>query len=221
MLNLRIAMRIFWILAILVITIILPMHSVRAQEDSITESEQLVIISPEPGQALQGTVLILGETGFDAPTNVRLSFSYRDDPRNTWFIIQEFQGVVRQELRYEWDTTIITDGDYTIRLFTETEPGEHVDYVEGLRVRNYTAVETSTPVPTSTPAPQDTLAPTITPTRTITAIPPTATALPPNPAQITTNDVWNSILQGALITLGLFAILGVIQVIRRRRNKNE
>ncbi|MBK5108636.1 MAG: hypothetical protein JJE12_10915 [Anaerolineales bacterium] len=214
-------MRIFWILAILVITIILPMHSVRAQEDSITESEQLVIISPDPGQALQGTVLVLGETGFDAPTNVRLSFSYRDDPRNTWFIIQEFQRVVQQELRYEWDTTTITDGDYTIRLFTETEQGEHVDYVEGLRVRNYTAVETSTPVPTSTPAPQDTLAPTITPTRTITAIPPTATALPPNPAQITTNDVWYSILQGALITLGLFAILGVIQVIRRRRNKNE
>jgi hypothetical protein len=221
MLNLKIAMRTLWSMTALVIFLVLPIYRVQAQGATITPGAMIVIISPAPGQALQGTVLILAETEFDVPTSVNLSFSYRDDPRGTWFLIQEFQDVGQQELGFEWDTTTITDGDYTIRLSADTEQGEHSAQIQGLRVRNYTAVETSTPIPTSTPAPQGTLAPTITPTRTETAIPPSATALPPNPAQITTDDIWNSIITGALIILGLFGILGVSQHIRKRSRKKE
>jgi len=221
MLNLRIAMRYSWLLSVLAISILLPISKVWAQEDTITPSTQIVFVSPEPGQALQGTVLILAETDFEVPTIVKLSFSYHDDTRETWFLIQEIQNVKQQELSFEWDTTTITDGDYTIRLSAETEQGEQIALIDGLRVRNYTAVETRTPKPTSTPAPQDTLAPTITPTRTSTAIPPTATALPPNPAQLTPNDIWSSIIKGALITLGLFGIFGVFQLFRNRRRNEE
>jgi hypothetical protein len=221
MLNLKIAMRTLWSMTAFVISILLPMYSVQAQSATITPGGMIVFISPAPGQTLQGTILILAETDFDTPTSVTLSFSYNDDPRGTWFHIQDSQDVGNQELRFEWDTTTITDGDYTIRLSAETEQGDNSAQIQGLRVRNYTAVETNTPVPTSTPAPQDTQAPTITPTSTETTIPPTTTALPPNPAQITTSDIWNSIFTGALIILGLFGILGLFQLIRKRSRKKE
>jgi hypothetical protein len=197
------------------------MYKVQAQDSDITPSATIVIISPEPGQILKGTVLIQAETYFDAPTSVKLSFSYAADPRETWFLIQEYPDIDQQELSFEWDTTTITDGDYAIRFTAGTGQGEHSTSVTGLRVRNYTAVETSTPLPTATPAPQDTLAPSITPTRTTTPIPPTATALPPNPAQITTNDIWNSIIIGTLIALGILGILGVFQLVRKHRRNRD
>ena len=197
--------------------ILLPMFNVQAQEATITPSPLVVFSSPDPGQALQGTVLIIAEINFETATLVKLSFSYRDDPRDTWFLIQELESANQQELSFEWDTTTITDGDYILRLFAATDQGEHIDFVPDLRVRNYSAVETNTPVPTSTPAPQETQAPKATSTSTITPLPPTATMLPPNPAQITSNDIGKSIIKGTLITLSLFAIFGIYQFIRNRR----
>jgi hypothetical protein len=214
MLNFKIAM---WRLTILVITILLPAMAVQAQGDTSTESGTLDIISPDSGAALQGTVLVLIETNLGDPTNVSLSFTYQADLRETWFLLQDFQEVTNQELSFEWDTTTITDGDYSIRVSAETEQGMQAAYMDGLRVRNYTVIETSTPVPTDTPAPED---PTATPTRTSTTLPPTPTPLPPNPALITSNDVWNSILVGALLALGIVAVLGVTQVTRNRRRKS-
>ena len=214
-------MRSWFFKAALVILIILPMSRGQAQEATITPGDQLVFISPNPGQALQGTVLIVAESNFDSPANIQLSFSYADDPRETWFLIQEFQEISQQELRVEWNTTTITDGNYVLRLSAQLDQGMTAVYRDGLRVRNYTVVETNTPVPTFTPAPQDTSVPTATPIKTSTAVPPTATELPPNPAQITNVDIWGSILQGALITLSLFVILGVIQFFRQRRRRKE
>jgi len=206
----------FWSMSALLISIIIPMYALHAQESTTTPDAAMLIMTPEPGQALQGTVLIVVETNFDVPTSAILSFSYQDDPRETWFLLQEFQNIGQQELSFEWDTTTITDGNYTIRLSAQTEQGQQSVYAQGVRVRNYTAAETNTPQPTSTPAPQDTLAPTMTPTRTRTAILPTSTPLPPNPAQITENDIWNSLIIGGLVALGLIGIFGVYQLLRNR-----
>lgn len=201
--------------------ILLPMFTVQAQEGSITPSPEINFIAPNPGQALQGTVLIVVETNFETTAHIELSFSYNNDPRETWFLIQEVLNADQQELSFEWDTTTITDGDYSLRLVMLTDEGEHIADVPDLRVRNYTAVETNTPVPTSTPAPLDTLAPTVTSTRTLTPVPPTATMLPPNPAKITQNDIGNSIIKGTLITLSLFVLFGVYKLIGRRRRKKD
>ncbi len=199
----------------------LPMFNVQAQGATITPSPEIVFITPDPGQALQGTVLIVVETNYATAAHIKLSFSYNNDHRDSWFLIQEVQNDNQQELSFAWDTTTITDGEYILRLNVITDNDEHIAYVPGLRVRNYSAVETNTPVPTSTPAPQDTLAPTATSTRTVTSVPPTATMLPPNPAQITPNDIGNSIIKGILISLGVLAIFGTYHFIRGRRNKKD
>ena len=198
-----------------------PVFIVHAQGATITPSPEIVFITPDPGQALQGTVLIVVETTYGTAANIKLSFSYNNDPRESWFLIQEVQNDDQQELSFAWDTTTITDGEYILRLLVTTDDGEHIAYVPDLRVRNYSAVESNTPVPTSTPAPQDTLAPTATSTRTVTPVPPTATMLPPNPAQITPSDIGNSIIKGILISLGVLAIFGTYQFIRGRRRKKD
>lgn len=205
----------------LLATLMYPWLIVNAQETTITPNTQVTILSPSSGQILQGTILILGEINIEEPLSVELSFSYTDDRRETWFIIHEVEGTIPREINFEWDTTTITDGQYTLRLLVRTDQDQIIAFVPGLRVRNYSAIETNTPVPTSTPAPADTHAPTNTATMTQTPVPFTPTPLPPNPAQINTRDIGMSIGKGGIVVISIFAILGIYQYIRNRNRRDE
>jgi hypothetical protein len=221
MLNYRIAMvRIIVGVSILLMSLF-PLLVADAQEITDSSSSQVIIISPEPGQALQGTVLIIGEVDIDDALKLELSFSYADNPRDTWFLIHEIEGTIPGEFNLEWDTNTLTDGQYTLRAVLTTGEERFTSTVPGLRVRNYSVIETSTPQPTATPAPEDTQSPTVTPTMTITPIPHTATPLPPNPAQINTRDIGFSIGKGAAAAFSLFAILGLYQYVRNRRRSSD
>ena len=205
----------------LLATLMYPWLIVNAQETTITPNTQVTILSPSSGQILQGTILILGEINIEEPLSVELSFSYTDDRRETWFIIHEVEGTIPREINFEWDTTTITDGQYTLRLLVRTDQDQIIAFVPGLRVRNYSAIETNTPVPTSTPAPADTHAPTNTATMTQTPVLFTPTPLPPNPAQINTRDIGMSIGKGGIVVISIFAILGIYQYIRNRNRRDE
>ncbi len=205
----------------LLATLMYPWLIVNAQETTITPNTQVTILSPSSGQILQGTILILGEINIEEPLSVELSFSYTDDRRETWFIIHEVEGTIPREINFEWDTTTITDGQYTLRLLVRTDQDQIIAFVPGLRVRNYSAIETNTLVPTSTPAPADTHAPTNTATMTQTPVLFTPTPLPPNPAQINTRDIGMSIGKGGIVVISIFAILGIYQYIRNRNRRDE
>ncbi len=198
-----------------------PLLTVNAQETTTTPDSQVTILSPKAGQALQGTTLIVGEINTPDALSVELGFSYSENPRETWFLIHEIEGDVPQELNLEWDTTTLTDGEYTLRLIVNTDQDQLTAFVPGLRVRNYSAIETSTPSPSSTPAPAETLSPIETPILTNTPVPITATPLPPNPAQLTQSDITTSIAKGALATLGLFGVLGIYHYVRNRSRRKD
>lgn len=192
-------------------------------ESPTPEPPQVIISSPVDGQALKGTFGITGSTAIQDFVSAELSFTYSDNPSETWFLIQASTQPVEVGVLGQWDTSVITDGVYDLRLVVERQAGDPLIFtVRKLRVRNYTPVETNTPTPvtpTSTPLPGDTPVPTVTPTPTNTPIPPTMTVLPPNPAQITTQDVGLSVGKGALFSLSLFALIGIyisIKNIRRR-----
>ena len=192
------------------------------------ETSAPTIHSPLVGQALQGIVQILGSTATEGFQSSEVSFAYFINPTDTWFLISESDVQVENGNLAEWDTTTISDGDYTLRLVVSLDDGsELVTTVEGIRVRNYSPVETDTPAAT---VPQPTLKATETSTRTptpsITPIPSstpfaaTSTAPPPNPAEVSQNDVIISFMVGVLYTFGLFALLGIlygIQALIRRR----
>jgi len=176
------------------------------------------IISPKPGQALQGNIPVVVDTTFQKFQSVELTFAYANNPTKTWFLIYQGLQPVSNGPLVAWDTSLITDGDYDLRMtITFLDGSQHAVDVRGLRVRNYSAVETDTPAPatpTSPPATAETPIPTITPTHQPSPLPPAATALPPNPAELQQQDVWLNAGKGALAIVGLFALAGLYQAAR-------
>lgn len=188
---------------------------------ALAQASGPVISSPTPGQALQGVVTITGTSDISGFTSAEISFAYVDDPTGTWFFIDQTTTAVADGTLATWDTSTLTDGDYTLRLSVTLQDGSTQTYdVPGLRVRNYTPVETATPtlaLPTETPPPGATAAPTITLTPTITPVPPTITPLAPNPVVVTPSDITFNMVRGVLIAVALFAVVGLVFAIARLR----
>ena len=169
-----------------------------------------VIVAPRPGDVLQGVVTISGSSDVNGFVSGEVSFSYADDQTGTWFLIAMNSQPVSATLA-TWDTTVITDGNYDLRLrVTLTNGGFRDAIVAGLRVRNYTPVETPTPtafVPEATPLP--TIPSTPTPF-------PTPTALSHNPATLAPADVSTSFLYGGLAAILIFLIISLYLWLRRK-----
>lgn len=185
---------------------------------SASVEPSLIIRSPGAGQAVQGSVSIEGGSSVPGFVSVELAFAYAGDPTGTWFLIAEGSQPVQDGVLAQWDTGAITDGDYDLRLRVLLQNGNHLEtLVPGLRVRNYTPVETDTPTPvtpTLTQVPGET--PVVTPTREIR---PTPTPLPPNPAEVTSGDILGSLGKGALVILGLFALMGAYGLVKGIRDR--
>ncbi len=203
----------FWKVSLLLLISMALAGPVAAQqiEPSITY--------PATGDAIQGTVTILGVSNITGFVSAELAFAYATNPTDTWFLIATSNQPVINAALGVWDTTGITDGIYNLRLRVYLSEGSFQDIlVTGLRVRNYTPIETATPVETSTPT--ATLvepAPVSTPTPTFTPFP-TPTLLPTNPATVTAGDVNNSLVYGALTAIVIFSIFGMIARFRHRKS---
>jgi hypothetical protein len=237
MLNYQVGMpRIFLLTLILILTLGMASEPVQAQQETPTGTPQTAQASPTPtpgvrlqspqgGQALQGSVPILGNTEVTGFQSASLYFGYQGDSTHTWFLIAQSDQAVKDGTLAQWDTTTITDGDYNLRLVVTLDNGSQlVDDVAGLRVRNYSVVETNTPTPvtpTATPVPGNTAVPSTTMTPSATPVAPTGTPFTPNPAQINTLDIASSMGKGALAIIGLFALMGAYQGVRSLGKKRR
>lgn len=190
----------------------------------------LQIISPKPGQALQGSIPVVVDTTVENFQTVELTFRYTNDPTETWFLI--YQGIqpVTGTMLVLWDTDAITDGDYILRMVvTFEDSNQKAITAPDLRVRNYTMVETNTPPPappTSTPAPpatptpfaRTTSAPLVTQFATEVAI--QITPIPTNPAELNRSDILTGAGKGAIAVVGFFILIGIYHRIRSKgRNR--
>lgn len=172
------------------------------------------------GQALQGSFPIEGYIPPADFAGAELSFAYQSEAPRTWFLIAELNQSPDEAVLAQWDTTTITDGIYMLRLVVNTVDGGQTSLtIDGLRVRNYSPVETITPTPltpTATPEPGDTPVPTTTSTPTITPLPLTPTPLPANPAQINQLDILANMGKGALAILAFLSVMGIYQTVKSR-----
>jgi len=204
-------------LVILVMMLVLALR-VHAQGQDDAEVE---VASPEAGEALRGLVTLMGSTVIEGALSWELTFSYASDTTGTWFLIFESAEPVQDGPLARWDTTTISDGNYNLRLTVYLEGGRRAHFVvPGLRVRNYTPIETNTPTPTitSTPfteTPRPSLTPTITQSPTGTPVPNTPTPLPTNPLELPPGAINYSLLRGAVGALGVFAVMGVYATLRK------
>jgi hypothetical protein len=173
-------------------------------------AQQVLVASPLPGDALQGQVVINGTTDLEGFQSYEVSFAYQQDATSTWFPLYNGKEAVKEGALATWDTTTISDGIYRLRVMVFLSDGRAVQtVVSGLRVRNYTAIETATP------APEGTMDGQLTP---ITGdYVPAGAALTPvadNPAQVSGTDLGGSLALGGLIALGLFILIGLYLVVR-------
>jgi hypothetical protein len=184
------------------------------------EGEELLIASPVSGQVVQGLVVVTGTISVLGFSSYELSFSYSQDETDTWFPIQTSTTPVFEGNLGTWDTTVLTDGDYNLRLRVFLLDGNIQEIsVNDVLVRNYTPVPTK--VPTETPTE---IAPLSIPTAryiatepaTATASFPTPTPLPANPVALDRGTIIAAIGRGALASI--LAILLLAFLLRMRRD---
>ena len=183
------------------------------------EGADLAIASPETGQIVQGLVIVSGTVTVLGFSSYELSFAYNDDPTGTWFTLQTSSLPVFEGDLGTWDSTTLTDGDYTLRLRVFLLDGSVQEtIVPDLRVRNYTAVPTSTLAPTATvvaqfaPPTAQLIAPM---PATVTPSHPTPTPLAPNPAGLAAPSISGALGRGAILALLLILSVGLILRLRR------
>lgn len=180
--------------------------------------DQPRLSSPQSGSAVQGSVNIIGNTTQPGFQYAEISFSYAGAQAGNWFLIQQIQQPVNNALLAVWDTTTIADGSYQLRLQVFLSGGKVEEVVaSGLRVRNYTAIETTTPtiVQASTRPAVTRPAETATPTTTLiplTATPRfTPTAFSSNPAQVQSSRLLESLGMGLGAVILIFILIALYQ----------
>jgi len=188
---------------------VLVAYPVNAQ----TPSAKPVVISPRAGEAVQGRVEINGITELEGFQRAEVEFRYTNDPRGTWFLIGETDQPVNPGKIIEWDTSLITDGNYDLRLTVFLKDGRIISTsIAGIRVRNYSSIETPTPVLSGQVNPD--------PSRQVTAAPsptprPTRPVFAPNPAVLTQVDFNSSLVRGLITTVGFFLAYGIYWIIKK------
>jgi hypothetical protein len=189
----------------------------------LQQQEQVKVSAPIAGEALQGQIAILGTTALEGFQSFEVAYTYQQDTTNTWFLLYQGKEAVEDGELAVWDTTTISDGIYRLRVMVYLSDGRAVQtVVSGLRVRNYSPIETATAAHNaqtdgaSTPTPAD-------------YVPEGAGRTPEqdltnpgylgNPAGLGVTDLSSTMALGGLIALGLFVLLGLYLVVRAVINR--
>lgn len=187
----------------------------------LIQDSPVSISAPQTGDELRGQVEIAGNMTVPNFASAELAFQYSaSDPTDSWFAIQTFPQPVPGPALAVWDTTSVTDGDYTLRLRVFLQDGTFQDVlVSDLKIRNDVPIPTEV-IPTETTLPQFSAAtplPALTkPPVTTVIVYPSSTLLPTNPASVTTSSIYSTFGKGALIVLVLFIFFSLI--LRLRKN---
>ncbi len=128
-----------------------------------------IITEPANNAVLQGTVQIIGSA--DHPTFQFYIVEFHPEPvtNDRWQIIGDIHDTPAVDTVLEtWNTALVPDGSYTLRLRTVRLDGNYTEFFA-----QQVVVSNAQPLPTDTPTPEPTSA--TSPTSTPTDVPPTAT----------------------------------------------
>jgi len=186
------------------------------------------ITSPRDRAAVRGQVPIEGSATHDQFQKYELHYGPEPNPGGEWTPVggSPFGVPVIQGRLGLWDTTLIPDGLYSLRLRVVRLDGNYDEYyVRGIQASNTFPTDTPTPETAVTPTPArptDTPAPTLT---VVIAVPtvvsptprPTSTPLPtalptdtPEPSDMPFQSISGAACWGAGATLAVFAGIGLL-----------
>jgi len=206
------------------LSIVLGVTSVGAvaRAGRFLQSESAVIRSPAGDAVVRGTVPIVG-TAVD-PGFWKYEVYYAPQGTQQWVLIGPIhENQVMDGLLATWETTIVADGGYDLRLRVVNQTGNYKEaFVRGIVVAN--AMPTDTPEPTVTATPTATITPAATPTFIIPTSPlaqPTATPTLARPTRSALPDAldvgsWRqSLCLGAELMVLVILAIGVVFLVRR------
>jgi hypothetical protein len=180
------------------------------------QESSIAITSPGSGETLRGQINIAGNMNVTNFASAELAFAYESDQTSTWFTIQTFSTPIVDPSLFTWDTTTLTDDDYTLRLRVYLQDGSFQEsVVKGLKIRNDIPLPTDTPTLQADPV---SVSPLLTSTpvpATVISLFPTPTTMPTNPASLTTPTIYSTFGRGALFALVLFFVIGLFLRLRR------
>jgi len=184
----------------------------------------VALTAPQNGETLRGQVQIQGRMDTPNFASAELAFTFASNASasgGNWFIIQTIPQPTADSALTVWDTTSITDGDYTLRLRVFLQDGTFQDaLVSDLKIRNDEPLPTATVPPTLQDFDFQPLNETPGAPAQSTATPaisyPTSTPLPANPASLTTASILTIFWQSALFILVVFLFFSLI--LRLRKN---
>ncbi len=188
------------------------------------EGVRAVITSPTDNAVVRGVVNIYGSATH--PDFLFYKVEYGREPKpEQWILIGSLhEEQVLDGLLETWDTTIVPDGSYSLRLSVVRRDYNYIEYfVRGISVANLKPTETPTPTITPTPPAIPTPLP---PTPTVfIEQPPTPTPRPsPTPTRIGGEERESPLpfrsfglafCYGGGAAVGLFALLGTLNIVRR------
>jgi hypothetical protein len=209
------------------------------------------ITSPTEGQALSGLVTISGSANHPEFARYELAYGPDPNPNDAWQPFAEGNQVVDNGTLGTWNTSVIADGQYALRLRVIRADSNYSEgFVRGLQVSNSGPVGTPTSIPPAPtfPAEQATLPAeeAVQPISTVmveqppTSIPdaPASANATPRPTTAPNRNAaavpginlglfGSACVSGIALTVGLFLIVGVVQVgrwgvkqVRRRQRKH-
>lgn len=173
-------------------------------------SEKPRVDSPQPGEVIYGKVIISGNTDLSGFTKAEVYFGYSGS--TTWFPIIALDQPVRNGPITQWDTTVIADGNYQLKVSVKLRDGTSADtIVNNLEVRNTQILAASITQAIS-------ISPTaeITATAISTPILRTATFLPANPAGVEIGTLNKVMIFSGIGTAGLFTLVILLRLIRSK-----
>jgi hypothetical protein len=209
------------------------------------------ITAPAAGQALAGLVTISGSANHPEFARYELAYGPDPNPNDAWQPFAEGNQPVENGTLGTWNTSVIADGQYALRLRVIRKDSNYSEgFARGLQVSNSGPVGTPTSIPPAPtfPAEAATLPAeeAVQPISTVmveqppTSVPdaPASANATPRPTQVarsftpiaeTVNfSQWGSTcLSGMALTVGLFMLVGVVQVgrwgvkqVRRQKRKH-
>ena len=215
------------VLALCLLTALLTGLSV-ASLDAAPPQQGAVITSPQDRDVVRGLLVIKGTAASPNFWKYEIHYAPEPNPTDQWMLVGDVHEAPVTAGRLEtWDTSLVSDGTYSLRLRVVRTDGNYDEYyVRQISVVNVQPTET----PTTTPTPAATRTP-LPPTPTvIIQQPPTATPRPtstpgavgvtPEPEaetglNITVQGLGKALFYGAGGAMGLFLLMGILIVLRQ------
>lgn len=98
------------------------------------------IVAPSQGDVVRGVVQVTGSAASEGFVSFELAYAFENSTAPNWFEISSASQPVSSDVLGSWDTTTITDGDYSLKLTVQLKDGSRQEaLVQHVLVRNYTS----------------------------------------------------------------------------------